>query len=200
MVAMIDPETASDPNRRRAFPPGSRAPVGARSCRRESGQVLVEFALILPVFILLVVGVIDFGFAFNTWNSAQNAAREGARFAAVSNSAPSIKTRAIAADGGIGLAPGSVTLSCNRPYPNGPGTPGNPNPVNTTFYDCSQLLSATGCTNGPCATAGNWQEQEGDIVQVNVRHDYQFKTPLPRLIGLGGALTLKASIQTRYEG
>ena len=47
------------------------------------GQALVELALLLPVLMLLVVGSIEFGRAFFLKNMAINAAREGARKAAV---------------------------------------------------------------------------------------------------------------------
>ena len=47
------------------------------------GQALVELALLLPVLMLLVVGSIEFGRAFFLKNMAINAAREGARRAAV---------------------------------------------------------------------------------------------------------------------
>ncbi len=61
---------------------------------KESGQALIEFALALPLLILLVAGIVDFGLAMNTWNTTQNAAREGARIAAISNSEATIKNRA----------------------------------------------------------------------------------------------------------
>lgn len=156
---------------------------------RESGQALVEFALVLPVLMLMVAGIVDFGFAFNAWNTAQNAAREGARIAAVSTSEATIKKRANVAGGTIGLTATDITISCNRPS------------INDTFYDCTQNLEGTGtCTNGPCPTPGTWSELEGDIVQVNVKKGYKFMTPLPRLIGMGSTMDLRASIQTRYEG
>jgi Flp pilus assembly protein TadG len=186
---MIHPETTPVTGRRRPLRPGVRGVFCARSLRRESGQALVEFALVLPVLMLLVMGIIDFGFAFNQWNTAQNAAREGARIAAVSTSEATIKNRAKVTGGTINLLPTDVTISCNRPS------------VNNTFYDCTQNLEGTGtCTNGPCATPGTWAELEGDIVQVNIKHAYKFVTPLPRLIGLGSTIDLKASIQTRFEG
>jgi Flp pilus assembly protein TadG len=187
---MIDPETTPATHRRRPLRPGVRGVLSARSPRRESGQALVEFALVLPILMLLVMGIIDFGFAFNQWNTAQNAAREGARIAAVSRSESTIKNRVKVTGGTINLTGnGDITLSCNRPL------------INNTFTDCTQNLEGTGtCTNGPCATPGTWDEREGDIVQVNVKHPYRFVTPLPRLIGLGSTIDLKASIQTRFEG
>ena len=47
------------------------------------GQSLVEFALILPVFILLLVGIFDLGRAVYAYNTINNAARQGARLAIV---------------------------------------------------------------------------------------------------------------------
>jgi len=45
----------------------------------ESGAELVEFALVFPLFLLAVVGMIDFGFLFQQYEVVTNAAREGAR-------------------------------------------------------------------------------------------------------------------------
>lgn len=54
----------------------------------ETGTALVEFALILPVLMLALFGVLDFGKAFNYWNDQQHLAAEGARWAVV-NANPS---------------------------------------------------------------------------------------------------------------
>src|SRR5918999_1240462 len=51
--------------------------------RSERGAALVEFALILPVLLLLVFGMIDFGKAINYWLDANHLAAEGARHVAV---------------------------------------------------------------------------------------------------------------------
>jgi Flp pilus assembly protein TadG len=51
--------------------------------RRESGQALVEFALIAPLFLLLVVGIIQFGIGLNYWLDLNRIANQGARWAAV---------------------------------------------------------------------------------------------------------------------
>jgi Flp pilus assembly protein TadG len=48
------------------------------------GQALVEFALILPVFILVLVGVFDVGRVVFAYNDASHAARDATRFASVS--------------------------------------------------------------------------------------------------------------------
>ena len=54
-----------------------------RRRERESGQALVEFALILPLFLLIVAGIIQFGVALNFWLDMQRIANQGARWAVV---------------------------------------------------------------------------------------------------------------------
>lgn len=51
--------------------------------KSEEGQGLVEFALVLPILILLICGIIDFGWIFYNHLAMENACREGARFACV---------------------------------------------------------------------------------------------------------------------
>jgi Flp pilus assembly protein TadG len=46
---------------------------------RQAGQSMVEFALLLPIIVLLLVGVFDLGRAFFSYIAITNAAREGAR-------------------------------------------------------------------------------------------------------------------------
>jgi Flp pilus assembly protein TadG len=50
------------------------------------GQALVEFALILPVLLLLIFGIVDAGRLIFTYNTVSNAARDGARVAIVNQS------------------------------------------------------------------------------------------------------------------
>lgn len=56
--------------------------------RDERGAAMVEFAIVLPVLILLVLAVIDFGRLLFLYNNLANAVREGARFAAVQEPDP----------------------------------------------------------------------------------------------------------------
>lgn len=51
--------------------------------RRDGGAAALEFALVIPVLILLLVGIIEFGFMFQAQLALTHAAREGARMAAV---------------------------------------------------------------------------------------------------------------------
>jgi hypothetical protein len=69
--------------------------------RSQRGAVAVEFALVLPLFLLLLLGMFDFGKAFNYWIDGTHLSHEGVRFAAVGKNpgpgatlAESIKMRA----------------------------------------------------------------------------------------------------------
>ena len=62
--------------------------------KKEDGQAMVEFALILPIFLLILCGIIDFGWLFYNQLSLNNACREGARYAVV-NTAEDASTQAI---------------------------------------------------------------------------------------------------------
>jgi Flp pilus assembly protein TadG len=68
---------------------------GGRMKRRtkERGTALVEFAFVLPIFILILIGTIEFGIVLHDYLILQNASREGARFAAVGNSQTAIQQR-----------------------------------------------------------------------------------------------------------
>ncbi len=50
-----------------------------RSLKGEKGTALVEMALVLPVFLLVLLGIMEFGLAMNAYVSIQHAAREGVR-------------------------------------------------------------------------------------------------------------------------
>jgi len=50
----------------------------------DSGAALVEFAILSPLLILLIMGIIEFGWLFGQFNEIRHSAQEGARWAAVS--------------------------------------------------------------------------------------------------------------------
>lgn len=60
--------------------------------RRENGQSTVEFALVLPVLLLLFMGIVEFGRIISSYMIINNLAREGARFAAVGKTDSQITT------------------------------------------------------------------------------------------------------------
>ncbi|WP_027309525.1 TadE/TadG family type IV pilus assembly protein [Caloramator sp. ALD01] len=46
---------------------------------RKKGQALLEFAILLPILLLIVMGISEFGIMLNSYLTIQNASREGAR-------------------------------------------------------------------------------------------------------------------------
>lgn len=89
----------------------------------ERGANLVEMALVTGLLLLLLMGVADFGRAFNNYIIITNAAREGARYASRYPHLPDqIRAATIreAADSGVTLAGGDITIvGLNA----GPGSP-----------------------------------------------------------------------------
>lgn len=83
---------------------------------RDRGAAAVEFALLLPVLLLIVFGIIDFGRALNAQITLTQAAREGARLAALGE--PNVVSRTQAA--ATGLSPVAVAVTA-CPAGAGPG-------------------------------------------------------------------------------
>ena len=80
---------------------------------RERGAGLAEFALVLPILIVVIFGVFEFGIAFNRAQAVEAAAREGARLASLSSTTPGdITTRVNDTLVGIPLDnPANVTVT-----------------------------------------------------------------------------------------
>ena len=79
---------------------------------RGHGQSLVEFALILPVFLLIVFGIVDFGLAFDASIGISNAAREGARQGTTRPTAAAISARVRTVAGRLNDSRLTVTVTC----------------------------------------------------------------------------------------
>jgi Flp pilus assembly protein TadG len=112
------------------------------------GQALVEFVLVVPLFLLLLAGMIDFGLGLNASITVTNAAREGARLGTTKPIAASIDARAKSMTAGLDQTKVTVTSSCKRP---------------------------TGSIPTTC-TLATWQA--GDSVVVSVDYDYSMLWPL----------------------
>ena len=52
-----------------------------KRAKGETGQSLVEFALLLPIFLILLVGVVEIGWGLNSYLTVVDSARDGARLA-----------------------------------------------------------------------------------------------------------------------
>ena len=79
----------------------------------DRGAAAVEFALILPLLVLLIMGLIEFSLLFNTQISLTNAAREGARVMAIHNDPALAKSATISAATSVqpAVSTGNITVS-----------------------------------------------------------------------------------------
>ena len=80
----------------------------------KNGQTLVEFALILPVFLFLIVVIFDFGRAVYYYSTIHNAAREGARYGVIHpGTADYAAIAARAEEYAVGLGISDITVDVN---------------------------------------------------------------------------------------
>jgi Flp pilus assembly pilin Flp len=90
-----------------------------RSRSDESGSALVEFALVVPLFALLLFGVIQFGLAFGGWASVRASVQNSARLIALDNPGPSDSTcpaLTAAEDNNPGYTPDAAHLHTSTKY------------------------------------------------------------------------------------
>lgn len=99
--------------------------VGRKPSRR--GVATVETALVLPVFLTVSLGIIEYGRALMAANLVTNAAREGARIGGIEGSTNSDVTTAVKdlLNKTLGVAAGDVTVNITITP-----APGNPDPQN----------------------------------------------------------------------
>ena len=79
----------------------------------ERGQSLVETALVLPILLLILMGIFDFGRAVFAFNAVSNAAREAARVAIVNQNTTGVVDEGKRA--AIGLPPDAVDVTFTLP-------------------------------------------------------------------------------------
>ncbi len=85
-----------------------------RTLRREHGQDLVEYALVLPILLLLLLGIAQFGLVVFSYNTIGDAAREAARYGVIGTHADdtaAIKNVALAVTNAAGLNPDPAYLT-----------------------------------------------------------------------------------------
>ena len=117
--------------------------------RGERGAVLVEFAFILPILVLFIFGIVEFGRAYSARIQLTSAVREGARAVALGGT-PAQAANAIK-DGAPGLTRSEVAVtaatSCVGPTPPANATVSASYPFHYTiplFRNGTWTLKATG--------------------------------------------------------
>jgi len=141
--------------------------------RGERGQALVEFALLIPIFFILLFAIVDFGMGFHSWITVTNSAREGARLGAVH---PPLN---VASSPCFGEA--SLEQCIEDRVRETAGLPDQ---------DTKMFVYIT-----------NAQGQSGESVVVKVDYGYDLITPLAGLIGnvIGPTLNLSSTADMRLE-
>ena len=105
----------------------------------DGGQSLVEFALIIPLILLLFFGAVDVGRAVFAYNTLAQAAREGNRVAIVNQTESVVKERVIGAAVTLGLSDSGVDVC----YKTAASTQRNCSALTTN--DCPQATRTIGC-------------------------------------------------------
>jgi Flp pilus assembly protein TadG len=82
-----------------------------RRARNERGAALLEMALTLPLLLLVCVGILEFGRAYQTWQVLTNAAREGARVAVLPGTTQSDVTTRVRQYMTAGQLPNAATAT-----------------------------------------------------------------------------------------
>jgi len=104
-------------------PAKTAAPAAERRNRRSRGQAMVEFTLILPLLLLLILGIYQFGQTYADYIQVTNAARDGGRKALVSRSDASgvadVVTAAKNATWWLDKNQTTVTVSPGQPWTTG---------------------------------------------------------------------------------
>ena len=103
----------------------------------EKGQSLAEFALIVPIFLVLVFAIVDFGMGFHAWITVTNSAREGARLGAVGGTSDQITQKVRDTSSSLDQDRLSVTVT------NAQGIPGESVKVEVD-YDYQMITPLTG--------------------------------------------------------
>ena len=109
------------------------------AANRTRGQALVEFALAIPIFLLVMIALFDLGRGVFSYNTLTNAAREGARLAIVNQDVPSIVAHAKAQSAIVELNDPSVKVGFYQVAAD--GSPNTSKPCTTVAVGCLAVVS-----------------------------------------------------------
>ncbi len=142
---------------------------------REDGQDVLEFVLLLPFVLFLVLAIIDFGIILDRQQVITHAAREGSRYGAVGKSEAEIRQRAI--DQGQSILDGALT-SC---------------PLDAANDACVEVAWNDGPDSN--VTVG----EAGDGVAVRVRYRHHFINPFLAWLPAANSIEIGTCSDSRIE-
>jgi Flp pilus assembly protein TadG len=156
----------------------SRAIRRARPARRrdrgQRGAVVVEFALIVPMLLLLLFGIIEFGYMLNRDIMIGNASRDGARVASLNGTGAEVRAAI------------TTELNASKIYP----------AAGDIKIDCV-LPDGTKC-NATSDSTYTTLAESGSTAIVTVKHNYKWITPIVSSL-FGGTTLLEQTTQMRVE-
>ncbi len=164
--------------------------------RRTDGSAILEFAIVLPVLVVFIAGIYDFGGAFNQKQKIEQAAQEGAIVAGAQPTSDLLPV-ATSASNPDSLVPvvyavfnslrqsGVLTAGCAPP-----GTPVGPSPALTwtyTIHGCSSLnpaddLAITINRGFVAATSTTRLDVVGTVVTVSFPYDWRFNSIIQQIL------------------
>lgn len=172
---------------------------------------MVEFAIVLPVFLLVLMGVLEFGFAFSHHMTMEYATREGARMgAALANGSTAfnckvVDEQVVAAVQRVLTASGSQIdlnqvgeLRIYQADGNGEeqGSANVWTPGKGPKVDGAPLLFKYSTGNWDACSRNNAGFGQTDSIGISLVYDYRYVTPLGSLLGLVGTPVLTMGDRT----
>lgn len=158
--------------------------------RDERGAAMVEFALVVPLLLLLIFGIAEFGRAWNINQTLADAAREGARRAVVRDGPAAAKV-------GDATTPGTVpAVVLDRLRRAGISTRGAWDPADYTA-DCTGWAPPADEVTGAQISGCGWGRTTGEEARVAIRLPYGFLLVKPLLALLGGEIDGR-TFETNY--
>lgn len=110
----------------------------------ERGAVAVEFAIIAPVLVMLLLGIVEFSRAYNAQASLSAAAREGVRVMAITGNAATARSTAKATAVSLKPALQDSNITFGTPCPSTVGAGSSPQITITITYSLSTLTGIAG--------------------------------------------------------
>ena len=133
--------------------------AGARGAKREEGQALVELALAMPILLLLLTAILQFGSVYNQYEALTDAARTGARALAIAYAGTD------PCDAGIDQTVASADGVVSLPYSDVTATFHSPTGGTTTNSYCGTYAGG-GCTT-TCYSAGAEKQDDEATITIN---------------------------------
>jgi hypothetical protein len=143
----------------------------ANKKKNQEGAAAIEFAIVLPLLVLLLLGVIEFSVLFYDKAMITNASREGAR---------------------LGIVYDYDSINNTNHPPDG-------EIITRIETYCMNYLISFGSTNDMSTEISRTGDSSGDILTVTVQYDYEFLV-LPNFVSeMAGGITLEAETVMRME-